>query len=71
MQGRYAHARQLKRAKQQTRKLRIFLGRVIRDIRRKCQAPDESLSRLLTTQSGSSARPGMTQQSVQRSRAGS
>jgi IS5 family transposase len=47
-QGRYAHARQLKRAKQQTRKLRIFLGRVIRDIRRKCQAPDESLSNLLT-----------------------
>jgi IS5 family transposase len=48
MQGRYAHARQLKRAKQQTRRLRIFLGRVMRDIRRKCQAPDESLSRLLT-----------------------
>jgi IS5 family transposase len=47
-QGRYAHARQLKRARQQTRKLRIFLGRVTRDIRRKCQAPDESLSNLLT-----------------------
>ena len=47
-QGRYAHARQLKRARQQTRKLRIFLGRVIRDINRKCHNPDESLSRLLT-----------------------
>jgi len=49
MQGRYAHARQLKRARKQTRKLRIFLGRVIRDIKRKCQAPDEKLSKLLTT----------------------
>jgi IS5 family transposase len=48
-QGRYAHARQLKRARQQTRKLRILLGRVIRDIKRKCQAPDENLSKLLTT----------------------
>ena len=48
MQGRYAHARQLKRARKQTRKLRIFLGRVIRDIRRKCPSPDESLSKLLT-----------------------
>ena len=48
-QGRYAHARQLKRARQQTRKLRIFLGRVIRDIKRKCQIPDEMLSRLLIT----------------------
>jgi len=47
-QGRYAHARQLKRARQQTRKLRIFLGRVIRDINRKYHNPDESLSRLLT-----------------------
>jgi len=47
-QGRYAHARQFKRARQQTRKLRTFLGRVIRDIRRKCQALDERLSHLLT-----------------------
>ena len=47
-QGRYAHARQLKRARKQTRRLRIFLGRVIRDIKRKCQAPDESISSLLT-----------------------
>jgi IS5 family transposase len=48
MQGRYAHARQLNRARQQTRKLRIFLGRVIRDIKRKCSSPDEPLARLLT-----------------------
>lgn len=49
MQGRYAHARQLKRARQQTRKLKVFLGRVIRDIQRKCQHPDERLSELLSS----------------------
>jgi len=34
-QSRYRHARQLKRANKQTRKLRTYLGRVIRDIERK------------------------------------
>jgi transposase, IS5 family len=34
---RYAHARQMNRAKAQTRKLRTYLGRVIRDIERKTQ----------------------------------
>jgi transposase, IS5 family len=34
-QGRYAHAQQLKRARKETRKLRTYLGRVIRDIQRK------------------------------------
>jgi transposase, IS5 family len=34
-QGRYAHARQMKRAKRYQRKLRTILGRVIRDIERK------------------------------------
>ncbi len=34
-QSRSRVARQLKRAKQQTRKLRTYLGRVIRDIERK------------------------------------
>ena len=34
-QGRYAHAQQLKRARQETRKLRTYLGRVIRDLQRK------------------------------------
>lgn len=33
--ARYAHARQFNRAKAQTRKLRVVLGRVIRDIQRK------------------------------------
>src|SRR5207302_4513507 len=34
-QGRYAHAQQLKRARRETRKLRTYLGRVMRDIQRK------------------------------------
>jgi len=34
---RYAHARQMNRAAAQTRKLRTYLGRVIRDIQRKAQ----------------------------------
>src|SRR5215216_2694684 len=34
-QGRYAHAQQLKRARRETRKLRTYLGRVIRDLQRK------------------------------------
>src|SRR5258708_5976350 len=33
--GRYAHAQQLKRARKETRKLRTYLGRVLRDIQRK------------------------------------
>jgi transposase, IS5 family len=35
MQGRYSHARQTKRAKRELKKLRLYLGRVIRDIERK------------------------------------
>jgi len=46
-QSRYAHARQMKRAKKCTRKLRTYLGRVIRDIERKCPRPDEQLDQLL------------------------
>ena len=34
-QGRYAHARQMKRAARMTRKLKTMLGRVVRDIQRK------------------------------------
>lgn len=47
-QSRYAHARQMKRAKKCTSKLRTYLGRVIRDIERKCTNPDHNLSQLLT-----------------------
>jgi IS5 family transposase len=42
-QGRYAHARQMKRARRETKRLRLFLGRVIRDIRRKCPQPAPAL----------------------------
>lgn len=47
---RYAHARQMNRAKVQTRKLRTYLSRVIRDIERKSQgheALQEHFERLL------------------------
>jgi transposase, IS5 family len=47
MQGRHAHAKQFKRAKKETKKLKIFLGRVIRDFKRKCPNPDAYLSNLL------------------------
>lgn len=46
-QSRYAHAKQFKRAGKQTKKLRTYLGRVIRDLRRKCPQPKEKLQRLL------------------------
>jgi len=46
-QSRYAHARQMKRARRCTRKLKTYLGRVIRDITRKCPNPDEPLYSLL------------------------
>lgn len=46
-QSRYAHARQMKRAQGCTRKLKTYLGRVIRDIQRKCSCPDESLASML------------------------
>ena len=46
-QSRYAHARQMKRAKRCTRKLKTYLSRVIRDIERKCQYPDQQLDQLL------------------------
>lgn len=43
MQGRYSHARQAKRA----RRLWLYLGRVIRDIERKCPAPEGALATML------------------------
>jgi transposase, IS5 family len=51
-QGRYAHARQMKRAAKMTRQLKTILGRVVRDIQRqagKIQGPiaDEPLAELL------------------------
>lgn len=46
-QGRYAHAKQMKRARRETKRLRLYLGRVIRDIRRKCARPGVQLKLLL------------------------
>ena len=46
-QSLYAHARQMKRARSCTRKLKTYLGRAIRHIERKCTEPDESLVSLL------------------------
>ncbi|HVG38623.1 MAG TPA: IS5 family transposase [Pyrinomonadaceae bacterium] len=46
-QGRYAQARQTKRARRETKRLRQYLGRVIRDIRRKCPRPAPAFKLLL------------------------
>lgn len=51
-QGRYAHARQMKRAAKMTRQLKTILGRVVRDIERKAgtiqgQIADERLRELV------------------------
>lgn len=45
--SRYAHAKQFKRMRRQLKKLKTWLGRVIRDIRRKMPAPDAALEALL------------------------
>ena len=45
--GRYAHAKQYKRMRRQLRKLRTYVGRLIRDIRRKAEALDDDLVTLL------------------------
>lgn len=50
-QSRYAHARQIKRARKCTRQLRTYLGRVIRDIERKCPHPSQELAQLLDVSS--------------------
>jgi transposase, IS5 family len=47
--SRYAHARQMKRARACTRKLRTQLGRVTREIQRQVTEPSEKLSQLLAT----------------------
>ena len=47
-QGRYAHAQQLKRARKETRKLRTYLGRVLRDIQRKAATSDHELDQQLS-----------------------
>ena len=47
MNGRYAHARQIKRAKREQKKLKNYLGRVYRNILRNCPRPDDQLAELL------------------------
>lgn len=47
-QGQYGHARQMKRARKETKKLKIYLGRVARDIARKLPRPDERMNDLLS-----------------------
>lgn len=46
-QSRYAHAKQFRRARRCTRKLHTILGRVIRDIERKCEQPSAETGELL------------------------
>ena len=46
-QSRYAHARQFKRARPCTKKMKTHLGRVIRDLERKCPDLDEALKQTL------------------------
>jgi IS5 family transposase len=47
MSSRYAHARQMKRAKREQKKLKNYLGRVYRNILRNCPEPDAQLAELL------------------------
>lgn len=47
MSSRYAHARQMKRARREQKKLKIYLGRVYRDVLRNCPQPDAPLAELL------------------------
>ena len=47
MQWRYSHARQGRRAAKQIRKLKTYLGRVIRDVERKSPERDDALQTLL------------------------
>ncbi len=47
MNSRYAHARQIRRARREQKKLKNYLGRVYRNILRNCLQPDEQLAELL------------------------
>src|SRR5260370_36421848 len=47
--SRYAHARQMKRARACTRKLKTQLGRVIREVERQTEKPSVKLDKLLQT----------------------
>ena len=47
-QGQYSHARQAKKARRETKRLKVYLGRVMRDIKRKCGKPSEKMHELLS-----------------------
>ena len=47
MVSRYAHAKQFQRMRRKLKKLKTWLGRVLRDLRRRVQQPDASLEQLL------------------------
>jgi IS5 family transposase len=47
MQNRYSHARQMQRARRELKRLRTQLGCVIRDLKRKCPQPDQTLATML------------------------
>jgi IS5 family transposase len=49
MAGRYTHAKQMKRARRETRFMRIRLSRIIRDVRRKMETGAHGLSALSCT----------------------
>ena len=38
-QGRYVHAKQMKRARKESKELKVYLGRVMRDIQKKWTIP--------------------------------
>ncbi|TWT61317.1 hypothetical protein [Rubinisphaera italica] len=46
MVGRYAHAKQFRRMRNRLRKMKTWLGLVIRDVRRKMPQPDAALQEL-------------------------
>lgn len=48
MSGRYAHARQMRRARAEQKKVKNYLGRVYRNILRNCPQPDKELAELLS-----------------------
>lgn len=50
MQARYAHAKQMKRARKEFKKVRSYLGRVTRDIQRKTDVTDDPELRFLLSQ---------------------
>jgi IS5 family transposase len=47
--SRYAHARQMKRARACTRRLKTQLGRIVREIERQVETPSNQLAKLLAT----------------------